>query len=450
MAAPVLSLTDGTTTIQLNSGDYMTTGVELGIASPGLPDNSAINDSINLVISGSSESVVQSNARAIETMLDGARRRAVYGVGPRVYLQAQIGGDSGLWRSELLFDVAKPAEASRLSLPAAIDQLWRTKVDAVLLTARRPYWEDATERAIQLSAQGQSASTSARTVQNNGVDNWLQIDSAQITGSAPAPARLLLTNTSGASRTYRDLFVGNNAYVNPGSFGNVIQGEAAASGGSNVSGSSWSAGSARSFSVSTSTITGQWTLPSAMMAAGGRFFRIFVRSGNPPSGMKITPYIYDNSGLIKLWGDSKNEVIINDGVSSWTLNDLGAIPIPPGGYDSTYAQVRLQLSMRASVSGTFVLDYINLIGLDSFRHIKQVGLDIGNNEQIEIDDIEGRYTYIASSVKHPIHIPLEQPLKVYPGVTQRLHVLSRPDSDTTAINWTMGAQMFYRPRRLSL
>mgnify|MGYP000939420027 CR=1 FL=1 len=432
MAAHVFSLTDGTTTVTLDeSNGFIVTGFVLdapevttrevaqenvdGAELPGVAYRN-VTRTLDLLLKGASTSALQTLARSIDALLVSAHRRQRTGKGPRVYVQIQLDSEASTWRSEIL--------TGRLRMSDEALQQWiGKKVEAQLFITTRFYWEGP-ETELQLSANGQSAATGGRSV-DNASNNWVQIASSQVGGVLPTPVKLTLTNNSGGSVTYRNLFLAVNAFSDAANFSHTIAG-----------------GAYSSYSF-TNTGSTQWTLASSLLQdTQGRWFRLLVRfSGWSGTDIYIKPTLRDGSGLVPLWeGDE-----VKLGTSGTYFVDLGALPLPVGGYQTAWGQMVLFWSVRATGSATIQVDRIQLTPLDSYRWLVQRGLAIANGGAITDDNIEG-ITHAGGS---PIYSPKTGPLFVFPGVLQRIYVLQDTGS-ASATGTSFSVRAYIRERRLSV
>jgi hypothetical protein len=437
-----LRISDGTTTVDLSGNSTGIYGCTY-FPNVGADADPSVADTVELIGNGT-EAQIRTAINNIENLLEGARRRARVGTGVRVFLEYRPVDTDTLYRCEV-YDgriVYDSDPGARRFVGTSL------RIKYALLVDRSNWWESTTETELQLSANGQSAATGGRTVTNNGTANWLGIAAAQVTGTLPAPLRLQLANTSAAAKYYADIYIGNDAFGAP-TADHYIQGENQISGyGTDAADANASGGNVVQVAITTtSTLLVAWLIPSALMAAAGRWYRLFMRSSYPATNTRIKPVIYDYYGLIKLWEGA--ETLLTN--TAWELNDLGAIPIPPGAYATDYAQVRLAFWMRTDSANTMSIDYVAMLAQDdAFRQVHQLGMSVAVNDKLEIDEIDGRYTHIEGSSKHPILVPTGRPLVVYPGVTQRLHILERVGTGGSTIANTMSVRAYYRPRRRSI
>lgn len=404
-----------------------------------------VTETIELLLTSTTKPLLQAAVRFIETLLVVAERRQRVKAGARVYLTLQVDGESEAWRTEVL--------AGRLELNQDALQLWpNVKVEARLHITRRFFWEQVNIAEIHLAAlSNASFGAGGRTIHNHedsGQGNWVM--TLTPAGSLPAPAKIQLTNNSGAAQDYRNVYISNNAYSDPANFVHIIQGESARAGfGTTVVDATCSNGNLRR--QTGTAFFFKWDLSTVLLAdTVGKHFRLLVRFAgytNTPA-IYVTPIVQDATGLVDLAiGD---EVLLPvSGGSDYELVDLGALPLPPGGYSATWAMQTLALKFRAATSVTVDLDFVQVTPLDSFRHLIQRGMQILNGDAIIDDGIEGITYSLESGVGHPIYSPRGQPLHVFPGQGNRIVVLH--DEGTVApIANSFSVQVWYRPRRLTI
>lgn len=401
-----------------------------------------VTSTLDLLIVHTTTAGLQGIVNDIEDMLADAHRRQKTGTGGRVYLQVQVDGEASTWRTEILI--------GRLRIDNALDQWSSKKIEGQLIITRRFYWEGP-EKELQLSASTQSAATGGRTVYNHddadsGHDNWVQIAAAQVGGTLPAPVKLTLQNTTGGSVDYRNLYMATNAFSDPANFTHVIEGEARISGyGTITSLSSCSGGSYNAYAFSNSGLI-LWDLSSSLLQkTQGRWFRLLARfAGWTGTDIYVKPILRDATGLVTLWEGDEVRIGSSADTSSRII-DLGGIPLPVGGYQTSWGVMTLALSVRATGSAQVDIDFIQLTPLDSYRWVVQRGLSIVNNGMITDDNIEG-LTHAGGS---PIYSPKTGPLMVYPSKTQRIVILQDIGSSSN-ITQTLTVRAYIRERRLSV
>lgn len=453
-----IAITNGVTTVSLtSSGVFLTkyTPVTPMIRTQsirgmdgddvGEPVFENVTEVIELMPYSSSTSGVQTIVHGIERLIDEARQRQKRKSGAKVYLTLQIDGEGSSYRSEILTGRFEPGEE-------ALTVWGNYQFPAKLQITRRYYWEGSLVE-LEISTSNQGASTGGRTIKNHddsgtGDDNWVQIAAAQVDGVLPAPVYVRLVNTTGSSQDYRHFYLATNAYSDPANFAHIIEGETVESGyGTTSSDANSSGGSIVSRTLS-STGEMHWTIPAATLVdAAGRDFRILMRMSAALSGgpLYVTPAIRDGDGLINL--ATGDEVRIT--TTSDAIVDLGTLPLPPGGYSTSWDAMRLILSLRTTVSTTISIDFFQLTPMDSFRRIYQRGYPVVNNAVIIDDSIEGYTVLQEGSADQPIYTVYDGPLTVFPNRLQRVIILH--DEGTAApIANQFELRLYYRPRRLSI
>ena len=160
MGAPTFSITDGTTTITLNSGSYYTlfySSSKLEVSDPTSAwDVGVLTESLDLMILGGNEAQVKAAIRAIEVLVTAVF--TYHNGGVPVYIQVQYGTDTGVWRSKLY--------NASLTTPNLADEVWREKVNANFTFVRDAAWEGP-EVEVPIRAVSQAADIGGRTVTFN-------------------------------------------------------------------------------------------------------------------------------------------------------------------------------------------------------------------------------------------------------------------------------------------
>lgn len=438
-----LSLTDGTTTVSLSSSGctllhYTPQSVTLRDY---LSGKEAVTETIEVWIQGATIAAARATKESLERLLWAAAQRQARRAGTRVYLNMLLIGESDTYRAEVLDGVLLPDERSLIAWGQAI-------IPARLTISRRAYREGPeVEIPVKSNSQGTYA-TGGRAISNDSA-NWIEVNSGVITGDLPAPVRIKLSNSSGSGRAYSTFYIGHNAESDPANFSHHVEGESRDAGwGSTAASGSASGGSYFTYTVTQTSLTtiAKWTLSSSLVSkAAGRRFRLIGRFlPSFPTGVSVRPVVYDTEGLTVLW---RGEEVRITGIE---LVDLGAFPLPPGGNISAASSIRLGLEARIeSGSGALNLDYLQLLGLDSYGLLRQRGYTVANGDYLEADWIEKRAYTVSSAVQNPIVIP-EYEIAVRPAVKQRIYVLNGLTTGDAPTSSNLTVSLFYRPRRLSL
>ena len=442
----ILQVTDGTTLVAL-SGATPIVGCTYFPATPTRKDGvyEDVTESAEIVLRGAT-ATVRATINTLEKLFEQAARRQVRKWQPAVYVQYTPVDADAAWRSELL--EGRVTWSTDPGLRRLGDATPTVKVG--VFWRRRFYWEGA-EAELQLSTSNQTAATGGRAIVNHddsgtGDDNWVQIAANQVTGVLPAGARIQLQNTTGAGRTWRKLYVALNALSDPANFPHMLEAENRVSGGTVQANAGASNGSQLQFNVSGSSAVFTWTLSSAMLQyAAGRLFRLLVAvnavSGTTPTGT-MTPEIRDAGGTITLWrGDA---VALPAAVG---LLDLGALPLPPGGYQTSNGYGALTLALAITGAGTWTLDYLQLTPTDGLVMLGCAAA-VANSSYVVADSIEERQYVLTGASQYPYVTANGAGVLLWPGVVQRLLVLADSVEAGPSITDAFTVRVWARPRRV--
>lgn len=435
--AHVFSITDGTTTITLtNTAPYLVTAYDMATIDDGsdsTPDDPQITESLDVLVISTTSPNVQLLARAVELLLETAKRRQTTRSGPRVFFQLQVDGDATVWRSEIIDGRFKPDKDT-------LENWYSKKVPYHLMLTHR-VWEGPRKELEIASASSTTPNTGGKPI-TNGQASYIQILGSQVGGVLPAPVELQLTNTSGVSIQYGNFYLANNAFSDPTNFAFNIEGETS-SDGADVSDGTCSNALYNLYGTTSSGYI-RWNLSSATMQdTQGRSFRLIARFfGWSGTNLYVKPSLRSTTdGSILFEGDEQKLA------SSWDLRfiDLGSIPLPPGGYFTSYTGTTLWLEVRATGALTLGIDFIHLLALDSYQNIYQMGGVVPNNTTITFDNIERNFHLVGNT----LFSPRSGTLKVFPGVTQRIHIIY--DEETSSnVSRTMTVKAYIRERRLTV
>lgn len=438
-----LRITDGSTTVNLNQ-----TSPVLGATYfPQAPEFDAggtardVTETAEVLLAGTA-SAIRSTVTNVERLLELARVRQRTRMGPRVYVEYQAVTGDDYYRSEILNGRATWSPnpgARRLSATTP-------KVLVAFHWRRRGWWEGAlTQLALTSSANG-TATTGYVTLYNNDAatpsqTNWIGIAAAQVGGSLPAPLKLELVQNDATARAWRDIYLANNAFADPAGMDPFLLGSAA------VSGATANWGSATTHATKRFI----WQLGTGKLAdAAGRYFRVLVApAASITTGTYVKAWVmaYVGASYQTLW---EGDEVLSAGAE---ILDLGAMPLPPGGYDVERTNIAVALSVRAAGAGSMQVDFVQLTPADwgQYRHVVQLGYDTDQNDALIDDGIEEQtYFYDAALSKHlSIMRPLGLPLYVWPNRTQRLRALINGGGGF-APSWTMRAKAWYRPRVMTI
>jgi hypothetical protein len=129
--------------------------------------------------------------------------------------------------------------------------------------------------------------------------------------------------------------------------------------------------------------------------------------------------------------------------------NLGAFPLPPGGYDASWGALKLRLTLRlANGTANTYLDFIQITPTDSYRALDMRPIAVANNALIVDNGYDGLAYVETGGVRAPHVLPRGDPLMVWPGKLQRIYVLASYQDFYITDKWA--ARLWYRPRRVSI
>jgi len=438
--AHALSITDGTTTFSLS-----TTNCMLVQYTPVEPqgDESTVVETIEILLTGATVAAMRTAMSSLQTLLSAAGHRQKWGIGAVVYLQFQPDGDASVWRSEV--------RDARLEYSEDTLRAWgQAMLPASLIVERSAIWEGALTQLPLTNGNG-TANTSGLTIRNHddstaGNDNYVEIAALSVAGSLPSPLMVELTNTTGAAVQYEQILMANNAFSDPANLTHVLQAETVVVSGSGTvqSDAACSNGQYTTFAFTNSSAQ-QYTLSQTLLRdTMGYEFHLIVRFKSINSAAYVRPTILDSTGAYTLWvGDEVELPLISP-----ALADLRVIPLPPGGYTTLAAGLRLRLDWRSSTTTTVDTDFLALFPANTYRCLS-VRASCSNNGKIVEDPINKRAWIDNASGEIGAVTPRGLPLTVWPGVLQRVYFLWYQSSMAATITQTFTVKLWYRPRRRS-
>lgn len=439
-----LRLTDGTTTVNLNDLTAPNLGATYFPSPPDAgPEGWAqeVTETAEVTLRGTA-AAIRSYVNTIERLFESARQRLKTHTGARLYVEYQAVTGDTYFRSEILYGRLVWAEnpaARRLSDTTPT-------VQVAIHWTRRHFWEGAlTQLSLTSSANG-TPTTSAVTLYSNddataSQTNWIGIASTQVGGSLPAPIKLKLAQGDATARAWRTFYLANNVFSDPTGMDPFVLGSEAEDGAS----AAWASASEHS-----SANRWIWELPKSQLAdLAGRYWRLLTTfSTVDGSGWYVRAKIAAVSGAVyqTLWEGDEVYVKLTG------LYDLGALPIPPGGYDAGKANIALIFTVRAASAGNATVDFVQFTPTQPgmFRKIYQVGFSIPQNDLL-VDDGTEELVYLedgSDGSHYMIFRGENEPLHVWPGITQRLRVLVA--GSTWTAGWSLKATAWYRPRVLTV
>lgn len=398
--ADIVDLTsDGT----MSGVSYVPTPVSVGEA---MQPNGTTTDKVEILLQGNSATMV-ADVQTIESYFARAARRQETQTGDRVYLEYTLYSGAAVQRSEIL-DGYIEADQN----PALRRFDWGT----VKLTGeivRRPYWE-GTEQTL----------VNGTTIANGESGNYVDIASASILGSLPAPMRIELENNTGVSKVYTEFFYAANAFNDPTSFDGFL------------------AGASLSWGAATDHTTTQhsYSLSAAMLAdlGGDRFHVVAAFTAATDFFLRAQ----SEFSLTTMETSLEQRVDTND----LELVDLGTLRLPPGGANNASSNIDISLTVRDTSSGSGTLDFCQLLPASEFRRIEQIGYNIPAAGRMVDDGIENRAYVLSGASEWPLLVALGRPVHIWPGQDNRVYMLANTSNGFDA---SMSHKVYikYRPRR---
>ena len=404
-----------------------------------------VTESCELWLSGTSAAIIAA-VQLIEQIFAKAQRKAYAVSGESAYVEYQAHSGASVYRSRLIAGHVEWADrAAWRRLPDS----GTTVVKLALIWTRIGYWEGPeTELALSNTSSGGAALTGGRTIYNydgptTGHDNYVRIAPNYVSGIIPTPLRIRLQNTNGASRAYKHLHLSVNALA-ISSFSHQIEGEdfvtPSSASAAVVAGSS--GGYAMSISF-TGTAAIKWALDYGFLQqTQGRPFRVLARMPTFGSAVYAQLEVRTTSGILLASSDA--EVLLSN---SGYLQDLGTLPLPPGGYNPYSADLHLYLQLRSASNTTVQLDFMQFYAVEAYRYIVQRGDTLIANESIHdnlIDYPAQIYAENPTTSRRRSLFAANGRLYVWPGKDQRIYVLW--DGTSVTITDTFLIQAWYRPR----
>ncbi len=413
-----------------------------------------VTETIELMFYGSVMTEVQASINLIERWLTDGQRRSESGMGPKVYVYLWMEGDQ-MWRSEVV--------AGAISYPPRTLNTWgQAKIVARITFTRKPFWETNNELEVALSSYTQpAAAIGGRLIQNRKDSvggNYVDIAPGAIKGVLPAPAKLILSNTTNATENHREIYIATTGLVRDPSHALVCLEAEDALFSTGTAGGAYASGGERldlAFSGAQSTIR-QWTIPQQLVALiNGRTVRFIARVIFAVGGtmyMQASLKLADGIANVAQDGD---EVRISTTNTAVEIFDLGGIRFPSIHEALSTAPLRLQVAFRSVASATLELDYIMLFIANTDDGLRQLYVQQGLEPSAHIvDDGPRGVTYkltAPANLEDKGVIGYGPQVLLYPSENgwQRLYFLIN-QGFSAPVNKSLSVRVQYRPRRLTI
>ena len=408
---------------------------------PETGNESMVTDSFDLMVTGSTETDLESKVRAIELALD--------------YARDHQNGPDGVW---LLFsphaDVLT-AWQSRVTGGAVLHdsklaRRWKeTKAKVEVVIERRAYWETEAPVTLTIANSGGAAGLTANIVNHEdsdaGDDFYIEIGSDQVSGALPTPAIIEYKNTTNDVRTVENLLVGHFAasdpHTPPTPSGLILEGVGTAD--ANCSGGAYAA---LSWIDENESQVATWSL--ATIDLRQRYYKFVAR-------FQAT-FAYTDLWLkIKLL--SGTDILAETRwalmSASKSLQVIGTIQIPPfrhGNYIDIGSLTVGLYEKRAGGAGTANLDFLAMMPQDSWRKFGAISGLAYNETLIDNPVKETLVTAVGAAFKVTHMLDEGNPVMLQPGVKNVLYFLHDCDDGSAAIARTATVAVKCHPRRLSV
>ena len=451
-----LRVTDGTTTVDLSGATTGITGCTYAPVAPSAGDDS-VSEQAELICRGTTIANIRAALNSIEQLCEAARQRQADQVGVRVFVEYRPVDSDSLYRSEL-YDgrlvLSEEPGARRFgdSSPA---------LQVAFAFTRAPWWEGP-ETLLALTNGNRTDYTAGIEVYNcndgtgtapNKRNNYVEIKAADVTGTLPAPLKIELKNIASGAVTWGTFYLARNAFSDPANFQPLIEGEARASGGSTASNSNASGGSQLQLAGYSSGQQVVWTLSSALLQkTQSRWFRLLLsltlRSATVSQAETVQVELLNSGGTYVLWRNELEVSLSQTNIANRPYVDLGLIPLPPAGFDTSWDALKLRLTFRlASATANTYVDCLYLLPIESTRLLIMRPESIAVNALVVDNGIEGVAYMEASSLRNAFVTPVGAPLMVWPGKLQRIYVLADQVASYPDITNKWALRAWYRPRR---
>ena len=442
--AHVLSLSYGSTTIALASGDYRIKNYTPRVGSE---SSEFIEESATIQVEGSTIAAFQANVQAINRAFEAARKRRQGKTWDRLFLVFQPDGYSVSYRTEIT--------EGRLLVPDTILQAdWANKqADVTLIYTRRNFWEAAAWIAVPLSnANNLLGTTDPLRVYNcadgaGGINirtNLVQIAAASVAGDLPAPVALVMAPAQDTNGIYMGLYVDETGGGVPTL---VFDSDAWTTGISDTADATCSGGSYKDIPANASDADVATLAGIDLTDYRGNWWRPFVRN-RTPSDNTLAMRFYVGSVLM-------SDMQLRASGASRTLQAFDMIRIPSWPYLVNPVAGTFALRRKGDAAAPqFGFDVLYLMPTDAYAEIGRDDSAVVSSGQVLVEtwDINAQsYIQNADTTNQYrfCNIRVGAGIFLTPGKNQNLYFLMRNDDDSD-IGMYMTVQMFYKPRRRSL
>ena len=405
---------------------------------PDSAESDTVSETCDLLIEKDSAINLHSKTRAIEALLDFARRHPT---GPEGVWVLYSPNTDTAWQSRLVNGAILHDKNTNF-----LWEKYRAKIEIIF--ERLAYWETEDPVTLELS-NGSVTDQDAAPIDNcqdGSHDLYVEIDDDQVTGVLPTPAIIEFTSIKNDANLMDHLAVGLfagdgvNTPPTPGSLvyegsGNV---DATCSGGE-YDDLSWADDAENQLT--------SWTIGSGDFQQ--KRYRAVVR-------------LQEAVAYTDLWLKAKlllGSVVISE--TRWMLVNaddelvvIGSLMIPPFALGEAIDLGNLTLALyekRAIGAGTLNLDYLILLPQDGWRRYSAIS-GLAYNETLVDDPVRGVLVTEYGAGSHKVTHKIEEglPVMLQPGVKNILFFLQDITTGEAAIDRTASVAVLCHPRRLTV
>lgn len=419
-----ITLTDETNTIDLLAAPYSVAEYSPRTSTMRDGKYQDITESLDMTIQAASKTALQAAVQTLETMVARAYRpESERGIGPRVWLQMQVDGDTEVYRSEVLNGRFQPDGDALITWAGAT-------ITGLLTIERRFFWEGA-EKTLLFAGGGSTAML--RNTDNTSPYNVATF--GDVDGVIKTPIKLTLTNATGGSVAFTDVYVATDDEVGFAGTQHLITPLTATT--------SWIDESEHNLL--------RYDIPisdAAVAAIAGRECHIIGAFSNSATSTFLRASLRFKAGGVynelSMVGVRENFT----GVSGNEVVDFGSVAIPPPGAGATTG-LTIIITAYSKISSGMTLDFATIIPSKNFKRLFQTGYLIGNGDAIVDDCMENKSYVLVGATENPIIRRNDKPLLVFPGKINKLYMLAKESGGYNAGIVFMAAAS-YRPRRLTV
>lgn len=454
--AHTLSITDGTTTITLTSGNQYLSHYVPETAVNG----EDLRETLTVGFTGATINDAISTIRSLSALFEQARRWGQYKTGARVFVNFDPGATGTAYRSLL--------RGGNIDLnEKTLKEHWGARnLELKIDWIRQGFWEGP-ETAISMTSFATALNTTVTVNNKSDTDmgNYVTIASTDITlGDLPAPMKLTITNAQPTSDSYGSIYeayVFHNVDSNPTTFNHWIEAESSSdvvAPTTDIYSSNY-AYCTKSWSTDVDELMLRWTVANTQVdaMAGGRFavFAIISSAGTTDASAKYFS--------VKINAPQYSGYLYSGGKTQWGVSTtypwyIDTIRVPPSlQATTTFSSLFLELWAYSPTTNihTFGLDalFVAPISADNgwmkIAHVSGNGFGAAYNEKIVVNEYDDLLYHEVSNQKIAAFGMYGGPIMLVPNKTQRLYFLCSVPTAYVRFQ-SMSINISYRPRYRAL